>query len=60
MYLNQSEDQCNTNKGLEMFRQTIVRYEEGVKDDANDEDDEEFESLQSIKRQKLNPEGSAQ
>ena len=60
MYLNQSEDQCNTNKGLEMFRQTIVRYEEGVKDDANDEDDEEFESLQSIKRQKVNPEGSAQ
>jgi len=42
-----------------MFRQTIVRYEEGVKDDANDEDDEEFESLQSIKRQKVNPEGSA-
>lgn len=50
--MNQSEDQCNTNKGLELFRQTIALYEEGVKDDANDEDEEEINCINSLKRQK--------
>lgn len=50
--MNQSEDQCNTNKGLELFRQTITLYEEGVKDDANDEEEEEINCINSLKRQK--------
>ncbi len=52
MYLNQSEDQCNTNKGLELFRQTISLYEEGVRDDANDEEEEEINCMNSLKRQR--------
>ncbi|TNV84049.1 hypothetical protein FGO68_gene4967 [Halteria grandinella] len=51
-YLNQSEDQCNTNKGLELFRQTIQLYEEGVQDDANEDDDDEISCMNSIKRPK--------
>lgn len=42
-------------KGLELFRSTILLYEEGAKDDFNDDDDE-FTSLvaaQTFKRQKL-------
>lgn len=54
-YLNQSEDQCNTNKGLELFRQTIQQYEEGVQDDANEDDDDEISCMNSIKRPKYEP-----
>jgi hypothetical protein len=59
VYLNQSEDQCNTNKGLELFRQTIALYEDGVQEDANDDDDEELSCISSLKRQKLDLPSSA-
>lgn len=32
-YINQTEDQCNTTKGLELFRQAIALYEDGSHDD---------------------------
>jgi Myb-like DNA-binding domain len=53
MYLNQTEDQCNTNKGFELFRQTIAMYEDGVKDDANEEEEEELSCMSNLKRQKI-------
>ena len=60
IYLNQTEDQCNTQKGLELFRQVINRYEEYTKGDYNEEDDEddEFTSSSITKRQKLDSSNS--
>ena len=55
MYLNQTEDQCSTQKGLELFRQVITRYEEGNKSEPqeDEDDDDEFTSSTVTKRQKL-------
>lgn len=52
-YLNQTEDQCNTTKGLELFRQAIALYEDGSHDDQNDDDDDFTSASTIIKRQKL-------
>ena len=58
VYLNQTEDQCSTQKGLELFRQVITRYEEGNKseplDDDDDDEEDEFTQSTVTKRQKLN------
>lgn len=52
-YINQTEDQCNTTKGLELFRQAIALYEDGSHDDQNDDDDDFTSGSSIIKRQKL-------
>ena len=43
-YLNQSEDQCSTSKGLELFKQVIIEYEATVKKDSDYEEGEEEDS----------------
>lgn len=52
-YLNQTEDQCNTSRGLELFRQAIALYEDGSQKDQNEEDDDFTSASTIVKRQKL-------
>ncbi|CDW72485.1 myb-like dna-binding shaqkyf class family protein [Stylonychia lemnae] len=52
-YLNQTEDQCNTTRGLELFRQAISLYEDGSQKDQNEDDDDFTSASTIVKRQKL-------